>query len=267
MRTLACLGGMLLAAALCAGCETTQPDELLQQTGQIEVSASNAVVDVYNVWDLFEDSNGDGQPDDVPGPDFTLWCEGPVATAGAVSLPWPFSIEISILRAGQTVPEVRTHPASLVEGTNRALYDSGVLQGNDLPFPPGQNQQVPADGRTFQFTNQRRLTIANLDLILSDSNFLHDIDPGTYGGVCPGTFIGPPMIDDQEQPYTFDLNKGDTVLVKARRFNTPPAGITTTTEPSLNGTLTVDGLQVNVQGTTNSASEPDAGFSFSYTSR
>ena len=67
-------------------------------------------------------------------------------------------------------------------------------------------------------------------------------------------------------PFTLDLEKGDTILVKARKSITPPEGVELFSEPVLQGSLFLNGLQIrNLTGTSVSTSDQAAGISFSFT--
>jgi hypothetical protein len=83
-----------------------------QQTIGVSLKAVNALAPVpfqgtYNVWDMIEDNDLDGAPDD--GQTY-LWCEFlPSGTQTGfltpVSVPWTYALRISIIRAGQTQAE------------------------------------------------------------------------------------------------------------------------------------------------------------------
>lgn len=295
MRCMECRWGLLLLAVVMAGCETDQPLQGGQRTVELRVTAPGGAIDGYDVWDLFRDNDLDQLPDDVDGdgdPDVTLWCgdrRSPAAGFQAASIPWYFTIEISVTRAGETTREVLTSnsaflpPAETDHVTgNLTPYDSQVFLDNLQATPPGFSNPFPVTGQpnnpvcppgpcTFRFMNSRVLTTANLDLILSDTNVLHDFDPGTYDGVCPGVYLGPPRIDGDPQPYTLTLNKGDTVHVVLRRFDIVPPGIEDSPEqlivqsPSVASSLFVDGVSIGEGNKEASSSEPGSGFTFSYT--
>jgi hypothetical protein len=70
-------------------------------------------------------------------------------------------------------------------------------------------------------------------------------------------------------PFQIVLKKGDTVTVGARRsVDGPPGlGVQNPPTPGISSTFTLEGIAVNVRGTTASDAGPGEGFSFSYTTR
>ena len=60
MRATWKLAGVLLCAVLAAGCETTQPLQLDEQTFEVMVEAVGAGANSANVWDMYRDSDNNG---------------------------------------------------------------------------------------------------------------------------------------------------------------------------------------------------------------
>lgn len=308
MRRVVGLGAMLLAIALGPGCDSDTPLQAGEQTLGLRVTATNAVVRTIDVWNVFEDQNNDEMPDGM----VTLWCQlvfdnDPMTSDDphrrtAISVPWTFAIQISVLREGASERELLTSPEALEPRTNIAEYDTSVVLGVANPQPLGFGAStVLLDGSgapcgagspgctRYRFANARRLTAANFDVIHSDTNLLHQLNPALFNGVCqdlvlPGasgadlSYYTPPMIDDQVPPHTVTLGQGDTLFVEARRFDFPPPGFVVDgqampmqevmlyTPAGLAATITLDGLALSsLQGTTSTQPIPGGGFSFSFT--
>jgi len=91
-------------------------------------------------------------------------------------------------------------------------------------------------------------------------------------GLCSDFYPGSAGIDrlnGAAYPYPITLEKGDTILVGARRgVDGPPGlGVTNPPAPGLAATFNLDGIAVEVRGRLSSDSGPGEAFSFSYTSR
>jgi hypothetical protein len=269
----------VLLVALLAACDSTQPLEADQKMAQISFQGASALTRTYNVWDMYEDADGDTLPDDLDGDgvgDLYLFCQdigvGSQALTPA-SVPWRFSVEVSIIRAGTTVPEVLTQEAALLIDANLADYDTAVQFNLTAP----KNPITVTDGmatRTFLFDNDasfglgpRRLTAANRDVVLALENPLTTINPVTYGqgrGLCSNGDPGPAVVDGGSPPFEVVLGKGDTIIVEARRgesapemvYVNPDTGVTTSLfspQPELSGTLVIDGRVAEVNGTVTTA--------------
>lgn len=276
MRLARRLVGLLLFAIVLASCDTAQPEQVDSQTAEITISAVNSSVQMFNVWDVFEDSNQDNVPD---GPSF-LWCEqaivgGNLVFVGATSVPWNFSVEVSVLRGETGASEVITDVLSLDPEANTALYDTIVILG-----ATGTHSEVVVDDmgtiRRFQFGSGRRLSVANRAVVSATSNPVTDLD-ASYGwgnGLCSLGDPGEPAVDDQLQPYSVSLGKGDTVIVKARKSLLPPqemfndsGQLLVSVEPILSGKLFIDGVEITPDGDRQSDVTPGAGIIFSHTVR
>jgi hypothetical protein len=260
----------------------------------LEVSAVNSQVVGFAVWDYIIDNDFDGQPDD--GQTY-LWCERvlersplppiPISYISPTTLPWTFSVSITAIPAGTSERIAITSDDARNEQYNVALYDEDTVipGGATPPLPPRFTNGTPPDAvdrvvtigtenyRFVQFTERINPSV-NYDVMHAVTNPLVDamgFDPAVLGeGTCSVGNPGDPRIDDIIMPYTFSLNKGDTVIFEARLGDTPPAGtgLSAVTAPpglpptALRVNMTVDGRDVNVQG----VSSGDA-ISFSYTVR
>jgi len=274
--------------ALSGACDSTQPLQVEEQSLALSFQAVNAITKTFNVWDVFEDNNGDELPDN--GMTY-LWCETvpPNQNLPPATVPWNFSVRIKILRAGETVAEVLTSTAALSATANVANYDTSApflgatpakadrctVNNNGTACPAGSSP--PAGGSRFRFRNPRRQRGANLTLMTSVASPLFtqvkdDVTPnlGLGQGLCSAGNPGPSSIDGMAPPYTLTIHKGDTVIVEARMSNNAPTGGGLsalladggTAPNALSGAMTLDGRAINLRGTTSGRS-----LSFSYTSR
>lgn len=282
MRTISRVACVLVLALVILSCDTTQPLMLDQQGFQLNVRATGTIVRLMDVYIGFEDNDGDGQPDG----DSFLFClwRSPrhpttgdplpgIDTRGPTSVPWWYYIEISRLPAGATESELVVSDEAVTDAvSNLTDYDqTGPIFGPVDPLDP-----ITIDGRTFKFTNGIILTEAREDIMASTSNPVSTLDPAEYGikgeGLCSDFYPGPPGIDrlaGVAYPFPISLEKGDTILVGARRgeVGPPGLGVQNPPAPALASTFTLDGIAVNVRGTLASRPGPGEAFSFSYTTR
>jgi len=282
MRSIIALGAGVMAAFLTSSCDTTQPLQLDQQTFELTFSTFGASTVNYNVYDGFEDANGDMLPDDTNGdgsPDFFRHCltrapdSGNTHISNPSSIPWGFTLSISILREGQTVPEVITSSASATDPSlSVATYDtSGAPLGGVPPAPA----PVTVQGRTFRFTNGRILSRARREVVAQTTSPLIELAPGTYGSPGSGrcsTFDPGPAVADAATSTTYPrqvvLRKGDTVTIEAFVSPTANPGIPiNVSSPALSSTFSLAGTPMVVRGTTSEQGGPGSGFRFSYTTR
>ncbi|TDI47998.1 MAG: hypothetical protein E2P01_05960 [Acidobacteria bacterium] len=307
-------GVLLLTVGLLAGCDKAQIAQLESQNATITITASDTLAELFNVWDFTEITDLDmmNGPDDPtvylycesvpvvgtpPPPPIQI----PVQTA------WQHSLRVSVLRADSTEFEQISDDMYLSSTANLTPYDDQVIFGNnvtksDLTVMDGTCTlsgdsclvdmdclSVPSGGpvdtcsvvlRTFHWANgtKRQLTAINRNVILATSNPLNDFDPVTYGfrnGLCSVSIDpGPSSLAGAPQPFTFELGKGDTLKVEARKALNSPGFVDqmgnplTVIEPKLVGRLAIDGTNItNLGGDASSASVVGDGFSFFYSSR
>jgi hypothetical protein len=251
----------VLLLALAAGCETTQPLQIDEETYELQLLCDpNDRLPAYDVWAMTED----GVPEVV-----YLFCES-AGEFEVESIPWNFSIEVEILRAGATAPEEVTTSDALDPLTNLTKYDwSEPVYG----VTPSKSPITIDDGgnlRTFSFEPIARFSAANELVMMSISNPLSDFDPNTYGlgdGLCSNHYPGPAGIDGMAQPVSLQIRKGDTLIVQARKDVDHPQGFNYLgdNQPLIEGQLLLDGQEVTVRGENRSSLDPGAGFSFSFT--
>lgn len=285
MRFARRLGGSLLLVCLAGSCDSTQPLQVEVQTLDIELLAVDGQARLVDAWDFFEDNDMDNQPDNGT----FLFCQrvtsGTILTT-PISVPWNFSVEVSILRAGESVAERLTSTSALSPTFNKAKYDTILVRGstsarpNNVPPATGNPPLwVEINGRFFRFVVRGRLTSVNRDVIASTSNPLTTMSPSTYGymsGLCSISDPGPASIDTVPQPYSLEIRKGDTVIVEARKSLFPPAGIVDNMlnslilrEPAITGRMFLDGNRIEVEGsqTSGGQTDPGSGISIRFTAR
>lgn len=181
--------------------------------------------------------------------------------------------------------------------------DPALRCGPGFPACPIGNCINADVTRRMNFDNsstRRLLSQANLEVLSAGPNFITDacqgdatcedkvvsdlVGAGSLNpalGRCPGPTLGtaafdPATTDANPDPtiFGFALEKGDTVIVQARRSDSIPGGgqiITFLQQPGIRGRLFIDGtlLQADeVTGNTSSPStDPSPNISFSFTSK
>jgi hypothetical protein len=271
----------------CLGCDSTEPDQDPSQVLTIEIFATAAIgetvlASTFDVWTLIEDSDSNGSDDDGVT---HLWCQNiddddTVSLITVPRIPWRFAFKASIVRAGEKTPVVVSAPASFEDAiANTALYDTTSPDGSlgAQPIVAGvqvSDNQFVLGSRTFKFLNRRTLSAANRSVMAATSNPLADILGAPLGqGLCSLSFPGEPQIDGRPQPFTVELNKGDSLIIEARKAlqEDMPAEFSLVLrgqQPDLAATVLVDGRPFqNFQGTTAASRTPGDGFSFTYTAR
>jgi hypothetical protein len=226
------------------GCDSTQPDQITSQAATLSVGA-RAIVDTYDCYEVWDVSQ-------VPETNLGVLCGEDSQGKAERAVPWHYSLEVSLLRAGQTTPEVIG--SSVVPGdtmndfVSLTPYDTVVENAAAKPAEP-----------PYEFRNGKRVSRGSEEYL-------------TSLGVQAN--LGPPNILEQTLPegaptYGFDVNPGDTIIVQARKQPDAegPPSVTFDPNPELRitGVLTVAGVQVQVSGEPTSQDANKAGISFSYT--
>jgi hypothetical protein len=254
-----------LLLVFAGGCDSIAPLQIEEQSYLLEVIGTGAgYVPVYWVYDVWEEGVGET----------SLFCITPTppnaTTVRTNSVPWEYSLQIEILRAGEIEKETISDPASLSVTANLTNYDTIAYPGSPVPAQDPIVVGDPPNTRTFLFSNGRRMSAANEQVMRATSNPLSTLDPDTYGlgdGLCSNAYPGPSLLDGGPPPKTIVLNKGDTVIVNARRADEPRLGVYyLPSGAAIRGELTLNGQRVNVIGDYTSDKDPGAGFSFSFTS-
>jgi hypothetical protein len=262
------------------GCDTEQPQQIGAQVAQVSFS-TNAGAFQYDVWERYVDADLDGVPDqfDPQGrpivPPVQVQClqvvdrVGIPEIASANSVPWTHSLEILLLKVGETQPVTVSTIDALDEFFNRTPYDD--FRAPVQPRPPCTAPEVCTPlGRwsgasrivmesryedlARLYTPQNGIPIAGL--------FRCPGSPGGGDARLDGTIDNPGT-----PPFSLTLEKGDTIIVRARKALLAQNGLETASAPRLSGRLTVGGRIVTPAGTSSSTDGPGAGVSFSYTVR
>jgi hypothetical protein len=280
MRIRARLAVLACLAIVTFGCSTEQPQQIGAQVAQVTF-ATTAGVYQYDVWERYVDADLDGVPDqfDPQGrpidPPVQVQCRQVVDGAGipaivsAESVPWTHSLEILLLPEGETTPVVLTSLDALDDLFNLTPYDT--TRSSTQPRPPCTAPEVCTPLGRWSGASRlvmesryedlgRPFTPANGQTITG----LYRC-PGSPGGGDPR--LGGTVDDPGTPPFSLSLEKGDTIIVRARKALVPQNGLETATDPRLSARLTVGGRNVDVAGNSSSSVEPGAGVSFSYTVR
>ncbi len=255
-----CVLALVCLLPIAGGCDSSQPAQVGQRTLAIDFAANNLAVQTYNVWDLTQDVDGDGQPDNN-----FLVCELDTDNNGVplttiVSGPWQYSVQIGVIRAGETTETQLSSTAAASSVTaNLTPYDTISGRGRTCPrFPP---VPCPDPSGEFVYTNPQRISSANPLLV----NVTDPQNPPRVN--CPTADLGDPAVDGR-LPFLVTVNRGDTVVVRARKAEDPALGFSgVLSNPSLAGRVVLDGQQVTPIGTIASTADLGAGITFSYTVR
>lgn len=274
-RLLAAVGVLLVLSVLTVACDTTQPLGSGPATYEVQFSAVNVIgftggegIRSFRVWEMIEDGGG--------VPELYSFClpllVDDLSHINPGSVPWTFTVQVSVIHAGSTEETVITSASALTDdpSINLTGYDKSeqTLIGGAIQMPV----TIIDNGktRTFRFRNPLKLSQAHERVARSISNPLSDFDSGTYGignGLCSLTDPGPAVTDGQS-PFSFELSAGDTVIVRSLRGALPPMGINTNgREAQLSGALTRSGAGISVIGTVTGDPITGSGFSFSFTAR
>jgi len=224
-------------------CDTTQPTGGGSQVITITASASG-LVDVWQIWDTWADTD---EPEDFV-PDVKTVFHKCVLQPDPVSasVPWPYSAEITLIRAG-TTDEIPLR--STVDDTDPfssiTPYDTGVLR--TVP-------DAPREGR-FYFLDGREVAATTRDYIDNCTNL--------------GSSFGDSNIVGEPVEFSWEVEQGDTIVFRARKqldAEANPYQSVVSTGVVLFSSYFVDGRGVTPAGTTFSASD-GGGFTASVSTR
>jgi hypothetical protein len=241
---------LVLAAA---SCETTQPDTLGTRTASLTIDA-RADVDIFDCYEIWaNDINGDlvyqGVNECYPSP-----------TPGVPqnrAVPWRYSVSISIIHKDSSTEEIVTSLSGVVGSSVQAgdgIDDFVSLTPYDPADQPAdfkEPEERPGYG-LVQFLNGKKVSRGSPMWL--ETNFF---------------FLGEPNILTASPSFDFEVNPGDTVIVRARKQNVAeaPAFLPSNPNPNLqiSGTLSIGGVSVVPSGTKQSTIADGAGISFSFT--
>ena len=256
--------GVALSVAALAGCDSTQPDQIDTRGGALGIDARAATF-VYNCYEIWFDTDADGVPDLNAAQDECFQVFVPagnppefVPKVVTAPVPWHYSLKVSVLPAGATVENVVVSSDGATIGSSvepgDLMNDFESLTAYDLtqgPAPPKAN-----DGPQY-WLNGREVT-AGSPIYLATQG----IDQGI-----------PNILDIVTDPptFTFNINAGDTILVRFRKQldTAAPDFIPPSAEADLKLTATflVNGDEVAVQGQRETSDTDGSGVTFSYSMR
>jgi len=222
---------------------------------------TTAKVDLYDCYEVWRDTSNplDGVPDVNTG---YLFCEPtpPPAGGGDVvkairSVPWRYSVRISVIREGTTSEEVVT--------SDSGLFGSSVEPGDPAPFvsmtefdetSPALTDKPPVDD--LHLINGKTVSLGNPTYL-------------AYAGINVGTpnILTQPLTASPKFEFTVDT--GDTIVVRTRKqaVNDAPPFLHFDQEPqvTLEADLQVGGASVGPRGRPASTWDDKSGFTISFT--
>jgi hypothetical protein len=249
------------ALVVLVGCKSTQPDRVQARTASVSLRTS-AKVDIYDCYEVWQDQSAppDGIPDVYTG--FNTCDPTPPGPGGGTvvkatrSVPWRYSIEITIIRAGTTNEQVVTSTSGLIgssidPGGTIAAFASMTefdATAESLIDRPHQDDLYFINGKRVSLGNPFYLAFAGIDV-------------GTPNILTQPLTVSP--------TFDFVVASGDTILVRARKqgvTDAPPfIHFDQDPEITLEGTLSVGGQAVTTNGVPSSSILDKSGFSVSYT--
>jgi hypothetical protein len=127
--------GLILGLLVLTGCDSDEPLQVQEQMAAIEFVAPGANVNAYDVFEVYEDSNGDTLPDDFDGDgegDIDFFCSFRGENTSLTNMAWEYALDISVLRDGEVVPVRLTSDAAAGVNGNRTPFDDNVEISNAL---------------------------------------------------------------------------------------------------------------------------------------
>jgi hypothetical protein len=248
----------ILSLFVLAGCSSTQPDSIDTRVSSLSFRAS-ALVEIYDCYEEWQDTTGpNGVPDGTPDVKISdsLVCfpalddNGfPIRTQRAV--PWRYTIAVTTVRAGNVAEELITS----VNGEIGLNVTFGSLTDYDVATSPAPLQTINPPGTDIYYRFGTRMSTGN-------PIYLNNL------GVDPGV----PNILNVTPTFDFNLNSGDTVIVRVRKQAAAQAVPDSPPYPdlTLSGNLTVSGVVVTPVSTPEgnpptSTTDDEAGITFSFT--
>ena len=235
MQFLKGLGGLVLLLVLAPACDSTQPTVVGLRGLTIEITSVNALMDTFFLYEIHEDLNSNGMADDGA---VGLWCERIEKRTGRVgqlptppriipdSVPWGYSLEIRILRAGARESVRLSEVFSLTEFANRSPYhpaapltgtaipdigvcsdDNSIICLDDSECGGTCDASIMEGGKTYVFDDIARVSAANEFIMATVSNPISASNPLMYGfgdGLCSESFPGPVEINGLAPPYVLE---------------------------------------------------------------
>jgi len=234
----------LAAAALAAwSCDSTQPDRIVAKTASLQFQASGTV-ELVNCFEVWLDTDSNSLPDQNTG---TFYCVDD-ETPDQRQVPWRYTLAITVIRAGTTTEELIA--TDLIPGDSIPDFQS-MTPYDDQSTTDGT---IPPVGNTY-YLNGRNVSVGN-PIFLTASGF--DLGPTQVLGSTPS--------------YDFPVNRGDTIIVRARKesnLTAPPYlqvyPVSNPPQIQLVGRLFIGGQEVQPNGTTVSSFADGSSVFFSFT--
>jgi len=253
MRRSGLVAALLVALALASGCDTKQPLRAGSSTVSVSFRATANQAARWYVYELWDDVDGDGTPDERRTSFPTAFCVPQPGAAVSGPVPWPFAAEVAVLRAGETTPEV----VATTFGGVSSFANLTAYSRDYGPTPPAR----PPSGNIY-FVNPVSVTSASYEYITGEGSDCGNFPPDQ---LLPVNLFGasPPEID-------LVLERGDTLIVRARKQDSSSMaffGPTFLSEPTLSANLLLDGREAPeaIGSLDTEAGVPGAGLAFSFT--
>lgn len=230
--------GAILSCLVVAGCSSTQPDQIDTRSASVSFETKASVL----IWDCYE------------SPQLTCFpvLDGQAQQVADRSVPWRYSLRITIIRAG-TYNEV---VALSTTGQVGSSVERGDLVEDFISLTDYDPDMPPIADRDG-YTNGHRVSSGSplyLASIFVDAGIPNILDTVSTVPETPATF-------------NFDLNSGDTVIVRARKqdVGASPTNSANYENIILRATLAIGGIAVSTQGPQTSSIDDGSGFTFSFT--
>lgn len=278
MRQILLLAGILCLLAGTPGCDSEQPLTVEEQEFTLEFKALNAEVNKFWVWEQYWDADKNGVPDETDqygqpiDPVIQVWCERAIDADGgptiiADSVPWNYTLQISVIPAGESRAIALTSEDALDTGTylNLTPYDTAVSSGQP---PPTSCANDPDD---VIVCNPLGTLTAGHRIVMESTFDLDDLEDPEGIFYCPGEpgrgdpTLGGTFDQPERPPFRYMLKKGDTIIVEARQDVTAPNSLEALSVPSLAAFPSLGGRTITPIGKTQSSGTVGDGFTFSYT--
>ena len=239
---------VIVSAFAVAGCSSTQPD----QSGTRTASLSFGAVGLVDLWDCYE----------LPFASCFPALENPPSTLQLKEnrkVPWKYSLKITVIRAGTSDEVVVTSLSGEVGSSvephppdQDPIENFVSLTDYDPAMPPAPDKVVGG----ITYSNGHRVSTGN-PLYLATI----PVDPSNPNP--------PNILLNTTQSFDFIMDAGDTVIVRARKegVDTAPAFQPPLANVKLEAFLLISGEPVVAQGDQISATDNQAGMTFSYTMR
>jgi hypothetical protein len=243
---------MFVSVIAVSGCSSTQPDSIETRSSSLGFEAK-ALVDIEDCYEEWQDLDADGTPDLKISDSlrcFPALDPNGVPMRADRAVPWRYSILITVVRAGTTNEDLVTSLEETIGGLTEfpSLTD---YDPDEISAPLRANE-----GDLYYLSGLRLSTGSPIYL--------------TNIGVDPGV----PNILNVTPTFDFNLNTGDTVIVRARKqlLAQAPLGSPTYENLKISAVFAVSGVQVAPQATPpgfppTSSTDDASGITFSFTVR